>query len=1121
MPKTWPLAALTAAMTLTLTLTLPIGSGSGVAAAATSRQSPPSALRQVDPTVTLITGDRVMLHESGGRQGAVIRPAKGRERVPFVTGRSGGHVSVVPSDALPLVQSGRLDRRLFDITTLMRFGYDDRQDLPLIVTYSDTVPAASRIAEPGVRLAQALPTVLGQALRVSRGATWSFWRTLTGGADSPRTLTRGVDTVWLDGLRQPTLDESVPQIGAPTAWRAGYTGTGVTVAVLDTGIDASHPDLADRVVGEHNFTDDRDPRDLVGHGTHVASTIAGTGQASGGRYKGVAPGAKLLDGKVCTTAGCSESAILAGMDWAARRAKVVNMSLGGPDSPGVDPIERAVNTMTAKYGTLFVVAAGNDGPNASTVGSPGSADAALTVGAVDKSDRIAAFSSRGPRLDDSAIKPDITAPGVAITAARSKDGEFGNPGQSYVELSGTSMATPHVAGSAAILAQQHPAWAGARLKAALMGAAEGSPALGVFDQGAGRVDIGRAITQHVTASPANLNFGRQSWPHADDKPISKTVTYHNAGQASQTLAVAVRATGPDGKPVPGRAFTVSPPRLTVPAGRDASVTVTARTSIAGPDGLFGGYLTATGGAQEVRSPVAVDKEVEHHVLKVIVRDRTGHVPASGFLTIWNYGEGFSDIPLVGNGAFQTRLPKARYLLTSGTFGPDSPDPDAAQLVLPAVRLDRDRTVMLDSRKAAPVSVTVPQPRAKIAYLEAIFNMNVGSSALARGIALPNGAGHMFTGYLGTAPAPGMVSTVHSVWADPGADGRFFNSPFTYTLSWNAFGRFFTGFDRQVDERDLATVSTEYGQHATGSNGTTASFAFPVRAHGYFYMATTFLESALPLQRTEYFNNDNELWDRYFFEAPPDSGSTYSQQAESAAAFRPGKAYRQAWNKAAFGPVFAAGLGVSRSADTITANVPLYGDAAGHAGISDVGGGTTTLFRDGKEVAQSPEAGYGEFAVPAAPARYRLETVATRGAPFSLSTRISTVWTFRSGQARGDGPASLPVSLVRFTPRLDSANTAPAGESFTLPITVQRQRGLKAAANTTLTVEVSYDDGHTWQAAPLTKKADGKWTAQLRHPSTAGFVSLRAAAADQAGNTVEETIIRAYRIAIPAGPPAAR
>ncbi|MEV5559422.1 S8 family serine peptidase [Nonomuraea wenchangensis] len=181
------------------------------------------------------------------------------------------------------------------------------------------------------------------------------------------------------------------------------------------------------------------------------------------------------------TTWCMDSAVLAGMQWAAEQgARIVNLSLGSPDTPGVDPLEEAVQTLSERHGTLFVTAAGNDGADR-RLSSPGTADAALQVGAVSKTGEQAEFASRGPHAGDDHLKPDITAPGVDITAARGKD----SPGDgSYAAMSGISMATPHVTGVAALLAGQHPGWKGGLLKAALMGAARPLPGIGVFAQGA-------------------------------------------------------------------------------------------------------------------------------------------------------------------------------------------------------------------------------------------------------------------------------------------------------------------------------------------------------------------------------------------------------------------------------------------------------------------------------------------------------------------------------------------------------------------------------------------------------------------------------------------------------------
>lgn len=248
------------------------------------------------------------------------------------------------------------------------------------------------------------------------------------------------------------LAESVPQIKAPQAWAEGYDGTGRKVAVLDTGVDDTHPDLKGRIAAERSFVPDQAVADGNGHGTHVASTVAGDGAT----YRGVAPGAELLVGKVLSDEGYGEDSwIIAGMEWAkAQGADVVSMSLGSqvPDD-GTSPMARAVDTLSADGGPLFVVAAGNS-YGEFTIGAPGSAASALTVASVTKSDERSDFSSMGPLTGSYGLKPDISAPGSDITAAK--------PGGGYQTMSGTSMATPHVAGAAAVLKQRHPDWSGRR-----------------------------------------------------------------------------------------------------------------------------------------------------------------------------------------------------------------------------------------------------------------------------------------------------------------------------------------------------------------------------------------------------------------------------------------------------------------------------------------------------------------------------------------------------------------------------------------------------------------------------------------------------------------------------------
>ncbi len=161
-------------------------------------------------------------------------------------------------------------------------------------------------------------------------------------------------------------------------------------------------------------------------------------------------------------------------------------------------------------------------------------------------------------------------------------------------ISGTSMATPHVAGAAALLKQQHPDWKYAELKAALTASTKGGKYT-PFEQGSGRVQVDKAIAQTVVAEPVSLSFGVQQWPHADDKPVTKKLTYRNLGTEDVTLKLTSTATGPKGKAAPAGFFTLGASTLTVPAGGTASVDVTADTRLGGTvDGAYSAYVVAAG-----------------------------------------------------------------------------------------------------------------------------------------------------------------------------------------------------------------------------------------------------------------------------------------------------------------------------------------------------------------------------------------------------------------------------------------------------------------------------------------------------------------------------------------------
>ncbi|MEH1012794.1 S8 family serine peptidase [Micromonospora sp. CPCC 206060] len=1068
----------------------------------------------VPATVTLLTGDRVTLTAGGA---VSVRPGAGREHLRFLVTRADGHVRVVPQDVVALLRTGRVDQRLFDVTELVESGYDDarRDALPLLLTYRPGADRRTATATAGIRITRDLPAIGGVAATAAKDRAATVWAGLTTARSGARVDTAGgVDRIWLDGRRRINLDHSVAQIGAPAAHAAGLTGRGVTVAVLDTGVDTAHPDLAGRVAEARNFSEAPDEGDTVGHGTHVASTIVGTGAASGGKYRGVAPDATVVSGKVCESFGCTESAILAGMHWAAseKRAMVINLSLGGRDTPETDPLEEAVETLTAQTGALFVIAAGNDGSDGS-VGSPSTADSALSVGAVDRSDRLAEFSSRGPRVGDDAIKPDLTAPGVDIVAARGAGTELGDPvGEQYVTLSGTSMATPHVAGAAALLAQQHPDWRAGQLKATLMASAKPHPGQTAYQQGAGRVDVARAITQTVTSEPTSVSFGRALWPHDDDTPVTRTVGYTNPGGTAVTLDLSLVAAGPGGAPAPAGMFRLGAERLTVPAGGRAEVTVTADTRVAAPDGHFTGQLVARSGTGLVTTPLAVHREVESYTLTLDHRDRSGR-KTTNYDTLLVGLDGFRfDSVYDPDGVAELRVPKGRYGLTSYLWTTDADGnwTSFTMLAQPELVVGGDLRIAVDARRAKPVKTTVPDRSATPALIDLTANFLADEGSYSIGLWADSFSG-LSSGQLGrTVSGEQFVATVSSQWADLRAP----SSPYLYAMAEAFPGRMPTGFLKHYRSRDLATVTHRF--RGGDPELLTERIVIPELVGHNTGASAIILPTAVPGQRTEYYNVRGTRWETELdFGIRNEDGwlDVKSVLVSPPTAYSGGRRYAEVWNTAPYGPVFPpvrwGDEGITRRGDVIGVLLPVHADSAGHLGGSLNDSARTALYRNGTLVGETTDAGWGEFEVPAEAADYRVETVARRSFT-DLATEVGVSWTFRSQHANGDEPVSLPAMTVRFAPKLDVTNSAPAGKAFEIPVTVDRQAGAPAAGVRTLTVDVSYDGGRTWVAAGIRATAHG-WVARVVHPAGTGHASLRATATDTAGNTVSQHVIGAYRL----------
>ncbi|MFF0749464.1 S8 family serine peptidase [Streptomyces sp. NPDC004267] len=687
-------------------------------AAATAAQGPRGTA-----TVTLVTGDRVVVtRDADGNPAATALPREDGT-VPFTqTRRSGRDLYVYPEGATAALAAGRVDEELFNVTGLIRQGYDDAGTaaLPLIAVYGTGLATARAVppAPRGATRGQVLSAVDGVALKADKKQAATFWADIT--APAARTTAPGLKKLWLDRKVEALLDRSTAQVRAPEAWAAGYDGTGTKVAVLDTGADADHPDLKGRIVESKNFTDSDTTDDRQGHGTHTISTVGGTGAASGGKKRGVAPGAALLAGKVLNDSGSGATSwIIAGMEWAvAQGADVVSMSLGNPsETDCTDPMSVAAEQLAHTKGTLFVIAAGNSGPGDNTVSSPGCAPSVLTVGATDRDDSTAPFSSRGPAANEAhTLKPEIAAPGVGISAAAAG----GRGVYAYRTMSGTSMATPHVAGAAAIVKQRHPDWTAQQIKAALVSSADSGVPGDARETGGGRLDVKAAIDQTVLGAPA-VQGGTYHWPQAAADRTTVAVPYTNTGEKPVTLDLSVeKVTGNDGSAVRTPVARLGQRTVTVPAGATVEVPLKLDPAAHLERAQYGdvtGRVIATGaGGTHVVTPFALHVEPETLTLRVKLIDRQGE-PAAGASSLDVIGTDdargerrFND----GSADQVYRLRAGRYFLSSFVTTPDTGEgatlnDSVSYLARPQLELKKDTTVVLDAREAHRLSVRTERP----------------------------------------------------------------------------------------------------------------------------------------------------------------------------------------------------------------------------------------------------------------------------------------------------------------------------------------------------------------------------------------------------------------------------
>lgn len=329
-----------------------------------------------------------------------------------------------------------------------------------------------------------------------------------------------VKRIYFDRKVKALLDVATPSIHAEELNHQGLTGKDINIAIVDTGV-YPHEDLTkptNRMIAFKDFVNNRgEAYDDNGHGTHCAGDAAGNGYMSDGKYSGPASEAGVIGVKVLDQSGAgSLSTIVSGIQWCIdhkeeHQIDVISLSLGAEadESNCHDPLVQIVEKAW-ENGMVVCAAAGNSGPDKGTIGTPGNSSKIVTVGAMDdkntvdrSDDEIASFSSRGPACGVEA-KPDILAPGVNIVSLRSSRSQLDKTFKSnrvdknYVSLSGTSMATPIVAGVAAIILQANPEYSPDEVKQQLLHAAVDWD-LPLYVQGSGYLDAERTVKSHEQA----------------------------------------------------------------------------------------------------------------------------------------------------------------------------------------------------------------------------------------------------------------------------------------------------------------------------------------------------------------------------------------------------------------------------------------------------------------------------------------------------------------------------------------------------------------------------------------------------------------------------------------------
>ena len=993
----------------------------------------------------------------------------------------------------------------------------------------------------------------------------------------PPSLPYGVEKIWLDKVATASLDQSVPMIGGDIARNIlGYNGSGINIAILDTGIDKTHPDFFDpngtskvivyadetcKVVPMVNCY--HNPYDYFGHGTHVASIAAGTGAASNGRYVGVAPGARLMSVKVLNDQGFGfDSWILYGLLQTVQgffngtKPDVISMSLGGLPSDGSDPLSQLINLVVNTYNIPIAIAAGNSGCHF-CVSSPAAADSAIAVAATTKtasngSISIASFSSRGPRLDNYDIKPDISAPGVGVVAACSSTATvIACPaGSRYVRLSGTSMATPHVSGSIALLLQQAKqrgiTLTPREIKDILQSSSNvlapsfpSQPDIDIYQQGAGLVRIDKALTADVAFDPAEISFGLV--------PVTTTSlqsTFNVTNRGPTTINLNLSWDMHDVRTIQSPVYTNSSyadivglgqTQLTIPAGASVAVTLTINAANAPTEkmwSVFSGRIFASINNTAVAHAIfGFTKEGPRQTAQVAGIDQQGNLAGFRVITFYDALDshgliGFF-VPLDSTGHVSLRLPLGTYNFMMGlVVNPFPPFPSGylsyyriASLEVPVT--DSPASITLDASKAGPVKLNLqadPSATRGLQQDEWLTYFRPDGTSFQFGETSLGGIWYVYA--VNTASPKLGTLIVYDRWLVSRTPEA--TSPVIYDLTMTSHIQQPT-IHTVSDLSTLARTVASFHADVPRAKGV-GRWAFST-AFNQFISVAGVGPVVAPFQRTEYQTPNEAIFNEFF--APDEGPSLFVLQSgfktpyfgdfNYGRVYTPGETFYEDFAAQPVHPKLTLAV---RQGNTLTLGGFEITDSFGHLGLfinSHALKFGIRVYVNGVLNATGYQLWLAPISVmlPPTPSTVEVQMTLRPDPSWSrLATSVTSDIVFRT-RSNLQGPISLPSYNYNVN-GLNMSNVVPESVSLTrLLIDVSTLAPAGAIINpANVTAQISLDDGADWIGASVVKLGGRGMTVSADIPTMGPgpfLVSLRMDVIARPDIIYSQTIIRAVQI----------